>query len=139
MRQLNPVVGDRNRYRGKVVLIALGPVTFDTLWETLEDLHARHHAAGLEILQVAPFNRAIGHPPEPEQRKAMEAIVSEPRWPWPVLWNQKGHDDLAARWGHHRIPAWILIGRHGRIIGVSGVPLSVSIPRELARSAPAEP
>jgi hypothetical protein len=139
LRDLDRNIGNMDRYRGKVVLIALGPVTYNTLWEQLEDLHAQHHAAGLEIIQVAPFNRAFGLPPEPEQRRNMETIVNRRRWPWPVLWNPKGHDDLAAKWGHNTVPAWILIGRHGRIIGISGVPFSVSIPRELARTASREP
>ncbi len=140
LRELDPVHGDSRRYRGKVVLIALGPVTYETLTESLEDLYAQHHASGLEIIQVAAFNQAYGLPPEPQQRRDMEKIVALRRWPWPVLWNPRGHlSDIAGKWGYNTVPAWMLIGRDGRLVVDRNSPRSVTIPRELALPAPGRP
>lgn len=140
LRELDPILGDSRRYRGKVVLVALGPVTYETLTEHLEDLYAQHHAAGLEIIHVAAFNQAYGLPPEPQQRRDMEKIVALRHWPWPVLWNPRGHrSDIAGKWGYNTVPAWMLIGRDGRLVVDRNSPRSVTIPRELALPAPGGP
>jgi hypothetical protein len=139
LKALDPAVGDVSRYRGRVVLLALGPVTYDTFIEQIEDLHAKHAAEGLVILQVASFNRAYGLPSEPEQRRDLEKIVALRRWPWPVLWNPRGHDDIAGRWGSTTFPSWMLIGRDGLLVPARAGPFSISIPRELAQPAPAAP
>jgi hypothetical protein len=137
LRGFDPVVGDPARYRAQVVLVALGPVTYDTFMESLEDLHAQYASKGLVILQVASFNRAVGLPPEPQQRRDLEKILAVRQWPWPVLWNPQGHMDLVKKWGFNSIPARMLIGRDGRLIPDRNSPHSVTIPRELARTADA--
>jgi hypothetical protein len=138
LHELDPVLGDPRRYHGKVVLLALGPVTYESLTENLEDLYAQYHAAGLEIMQVAPFNNAYGLPPEPQQRRDMEKIVALRRWPWAVLWNPRGHlSDIAGKWGYNSVPAWMLIGRDGRLVVDRNSPRAIIIPRELALPAPA--
>jgi hypothetical protein len=139
LRELDPVAGDAARYRGRVVLVALGPVTYDTFMEALEDLHAQYGAAGLVILQVVSFNRNYGLPPEPQQRRDLEKILAIRKWPWPVLWNPQGHFDIVKQWGYNTVPARMLIGRDGRLIADRNSPFSVTIPRELARAAPPEP
>jgi hypothetical protein len=140
LKQLDPVNGDPARYRGKLVLIALSPITYETVTERLEDYHAQYQHAGLALLQIAPFNRAYGLPSEPEQRANVERIVAKRGWPWPVLWNPKGHlEDIAGKWGYNTVPAWMLIGRDGLLVSDWSSPLSVSIPRELAKPAPAQP
>jgi hypothetical protein len=139
LKSLDPSVGEVTRHRGRVVLLALGPVTYDTFSEQIEDLHAKHATEGLVIIQVASFNRAYGLPSETDQRRVMEKIVALRRWPWPVLWNPLGHDDIAGRWGSTTYPSWMLIGRDGLLVPTRAGPFSVSIPRELARPAPAAP
>lgn len=68
LRGMDRVLGDPARYRGKVVLVAYGPVTYVASMEMLEDLHAQYREAGLAILQVVSFNRAYGLPPEAQVR-----------------------------------------------------------------------
>lgn len=137
LREFDPVRGDPERYRGKVVLVAFGPVTYDTFMEALEDLHAKYEGQDLVILQVASFNRAYGLPPEPQQRRDLEKVLAIRRWPWPVLWNPKGHMELVKKWGFNSIPARMLIGRDGRLVSDRNSPYSVTIPRELAQSVEA--
>lgn len=131
----DPAFGDPGRYRGKVVLIGLGPVTYGTFTERLADYHAQFADAGLVIVQVASRNSALGLPSEPEQRRDMEKIVAIRQWPWPVLWNPTSHMEIAKQWGLNSIPAWLLIGRDGRLVSDRATPLALSIPRELARSS----
>lgn len=138
LRGLDAVVGDPARYRGKVVLVAFGPVTYDTFMEALEDLHSQYAMAGLVILQVVSFDPAYGLPPESEQRRNLERIVAIRKWPWAVLWNPRDHLEIVKKWGYNTIPARMLIGRDGRLISDRYSPFSVSIPRELARSASEE-
>lgn len=76
-----------------------------------------------------------GLPPEPEQRRNVERIVALRKWPWPVLWNPRGHlQHIAGKWSFNTVPAWILIGRDGRLVLDRSAPFPVTIPRELARS-----
>ena len=138
LRKFDPIYGDPNRYRGKVVLVAFQPVTYETSLEALEDLRAKYDEQGLIILQVASFNRAYGLPPAAEQRRDLEKILAVRKWPWPILWNPEGHMNLVSKWGFNTIPARILIGRDGRLIPDRNSPYSVTIPRELARSAESE-
>jgi hypothetical protein len=138
LRGFDAVRGNPDRYRGQVVLIAFQPVTYESSMELLEDLQSQYGEKGLVILQVASFNRAYGLPAEPEQRRDLEKILAVRKWPWPVLWNPKGHMDLVSKWGYNTIPARMLIGRDGRLIPDRYRPYSVTIPRELARSADAE-
>lgn len=118
------------------VLIAFGPVTYDTFMESLENLEATYGDQGLVILQVASFNRNYGLPPEPQQRRDLERIVALRKWPWPVLWNPQGHMEPVKKWGINTVPARMLIGRDGRLIADRNSPFSVTIPRELGKSAP---
>jgi hypothetical protein len=138
VRQFDSVHGNPEQYRGRVVLLAVGPVTYPTFTESLEDLHAKYSDAGLVILQIASFNRAYGLPPEPQQRQDMEKIVAIRRWPWPVLWNPRGHMNFVGRWGFNSVPARMLIGRDGRLVIDRGHSLSATIALELARPASAE-
>lgn len=130
---LEPAFGDPARYRGKVVLIGLGPVTYSSLTERLEDYHAQFGEAGLVIVQVASRNNAVGLASEAEQRRDMEKIVAIRKWPWPILWNPKSHMEFAKTWGLNSIPAWLLVGRDGRLVSDRTTPLTVTIPHELAR------
>lgn len=138
LRSFDPVRGDPARYRNQVVLVAFGPVTYDTLMDSLEDLHAQYAAQGLVILQVASFNQNLGLPPAPEQRRNLEHIVAVRKWPWPILWNPAGHMQLVQQWGFNTVPARMLLGRDGRLVPDRHTPFSISIPRELAR-APDQP
>lgn len=133
----DPSFGDPARYKGKVVLIGLGPVTYSSFTERLEDYHAQFGDAGLVIVQVASRNNAVGLPSEAEQRRDMEKIVAIRKWPWPILWNPKSHMEIARKWGLNSIPAWLVVGRDGRLVSDRATPLTVTIPRELAR--PVEP
>jgi hypothetical protein len=47
--------------------------------------------------------------------------------------------DIAGKWGFNTIPAWMLIGRDGRMVADRNTPLTVTIPRELARPIPLGP
>jgi hypothetical protein len=138
LRGFDAVHGDPDRYRGKVVLVAFQPVTYEASMEALEDLHSKYSEHGLIILQVASFNRAYGLPPEPEQRRDLEKVLAVRKWPWPILWNPEGHMNLVSKWGYNTIPARMLIGRDGRLIPDRNSPYSVTIPRELARSPDSE-
>jgi len=139
LQGFDPVRGNPDRYRGKVVLIAFQPVTYEASMELLEDLQSQYGEQGLVILQVVSFSRAYGLPAEPEQRRNLEKLLAIRKWPWPVLWNPKGHMELVGKWGYNTIPARMLIGRDGRLIPDRNRPYSVTIPRELARSADPEP
>ena len=140
LRELDPVRGDPARYKGKVVVLALAPITYVRVTETLEDLHAEHNRAGLEIIHIVPFNRAIGQPPKADQRKNAEAIAAKNQWPWPVLWNPDGHlEDIAGKWGFNTVPAWMIIRRDGRLVPEWDTNFSVTIPRELAKTHSSQP
>ncbi len=134
LRSFDPVRGDPSRYRNQVVLVAFGPVTYETFMDSLEDLHAQYASQGLVILQVVSFNQAVGLPPEPEQRLHLERVVAARKWPWPILWNPAGHMTLVAQWGFNTVPARMLLGRDGRLVPDRHSPYSVLIPRELARA-----
>lgn len=134
LKEMDSVRGDGAQYRNKVVLVAFGPVVYDTFMESLEDLHAEFSGRGLVILQVASFNRNYGLPPEPEQRRRLEELLAARKWPWPVLWNPRSHMELVSLWGYNSIPAHMLIGRDGRLVSNRGTPYSISIARELARA-----
>lgn len=138
LRRFDPIHGNPNLYLGKVVLVAFQPVTYETSMEALEDLRSKYGEQGLIILQVASFNRAYGLPPEAEQRRDLEKVLAVRKWPWPVLWNPEGHMNLVSKWGYNTIPARMLIGRDGRLVPDRNSPYSVTIPRELARSADSE-
>jgi hypothetical protein len=135
LRTFDPVHGDVERYRGKVVLLAFGPVTYATFMESLEDLHAQYASQGLVIVQVVSFSRSVGLPPEPEQRRDLDKVLAARKWPWPFMWNPHGHIQLVQQWGINTVPARMLIGRDGVLVQDRNTPLSVSIPRELAQPA----
>jgi hypothetical protein len=132
LRGFDTIHGDPDRYRGKVVLLAFQPVTYEASMEALEDLHSKYGEQGLIILQVASL------PPAPGQRRDLEKILAVRKWPWPILWNPEGHMNLVSKWGYNTIPARMLIGRDGRLIPDRNSPYSVTIPRELARSGDSE-
>lgn len=137
LKELDPTFRDLSRYRGKVVLIVMGPVSWpahSTLWEKL---YAKYHAEGFEIVQIVPHNPGgLGSAAE-HDKAAMEKFVAAKGWPWRVVWDPKGyHQDFAASWGQQSYPSYLLIGRNGRIINYRGEPNSYAahIPAALAAS-----
>ncbi len=150
LRRIEPTF-DVSPYRGKVVLIAYLAVDWTLNTMQLEELYAKYHHDGLEIIQVAYRNRSTGvvrygneqryDPPPPVQsdKAAMQRYVAEKKWPWPVLWDVAPYaEDFQRVWAQNTIPAYLLVGRDGRIArDIPGeMKWEVRIPRELAQGAP---
>ena len=135
LQEIAPELGDRSRYRGKVVLISMTPVTWATHIPTLEKLYAEHSAAGLEIIQIAQYNTNSAAPPEQRDRAAMERFIAAKGWRWKVIWDPNGQDGIREKWGMNSYPAHFVIGRDGRIFNYRGGALDYidDIPRALAQ------
>lgn len=114
---MEPSLRDSSKYRGKLILVAMMPVSWDGYTARLEKLYADHHGGGLEIIQVAYRNTVVSAPPEQREKSAMEEFVAGKKWPWPVIWDAGGHfGGFAGKWGQNTLPAYFLIGRDGRIV-----------------------
>ena len=150
LRRMDPAF-DPSAYRGQVVLIAYLAVDWTLRTKELEELYGKYHDAGFEIIQVAYRNRTTGivrygseerrEPPPPVQRDeaAMRRYVAERKWPWRVLWDDATYlNDFQTQWGQNTVPAYLLVGRDGRIAReIPGeMKWDVRIPRELAQPAP---
>jgi hypothetical protein len=150
LRRIEPVFDDAP-YRGKVVLIANLAVDWTLHTLQLEELYGKYHHDGLEIIQIAYRNRSTGvvrygneqrYDPPPlvqRERTAMLRYVAEKKWPWPVLWDEVTYPkDFQRVWAQNSIPAFLLVGRDGRITReIPGeLKWEVRIPRELAQSPP---
>lgn len=137
LAEVDPRFQDASRFRGKVVLISMHPVTWASETLRLEKLHAAYHAAGLEIIIVAGRNKAVSSPPEQAHEPAMRKHVADKGWTWPVVWDSRGHFDGFARvWGRAALPARILVARDGAIVSDGYGARPTVIERELALPAP---
>jgi len=116
LQRLDPTFTDVASYREKVVLIANVPVDSRVHTAELERLYEKYRRAGFTLVHVVSQNRSATAPAVRRDRAAMEAWVQQKQWPWRVIWNanpgiRRFYDD----WAQNSIPAYLLVGRHGRI------------------------
>ena len=132
LRTIDGRFADTSSYRGKVVLLAMFPATWEVYENLLQTLYGMHHGGGLEIVHVS-----TGENVDTRQRLRPEEVArraAEKRWPWPVVFD--GDDligEFARSMGQNASPAWILIGRDGRVSAEipSGAQLDAAIRAEL--------
>lgn len=139
LQQFDPRLADLSVYRGKVVLIAYLTVDWTSHTIELERLHREYHDAGLEIIHVAYYNSSSS-PLLQRDKAAVERYVAEKGWPWRVLWQPKGYpDDFYSYWGLNTVPAYLVVGRDGRLAReVPGeLKWDVRLNRELRKPVPA--
>lgn len=116
LQRLDPTFTDLSPYRGKVVLVANVPVDSKVHTAELERLHQKYIGSGFTVVHVVSQNRSTTAPAVQRDRAAMEALVQEKKWPWRVIWDagpglRRFYDD----WAQNSIPAFLLVGRDGKI------------------------
>lgn len=119
--------------RGKVVLVDFWATWCQPclkLLPELEQLHAKYHNQGLEIVGVSLDN----------DRKALDGFLANRQLPWPILANVAGKspeipEQNAVRYGVEAIPVVILVDKQGKAVatGLHGEKLAERVRQLLAQ------
>ncbi len=125
---------DTQDYAGKLVLVAIFPLTWKAQVDFLHGLHTAYHKLGFEIIHVTGGDPArTGDAPLSALDTAL--AVDEQKLPWRVAWDRQGTiGEVSRSFGKNVYPAWLLIARDGRFVAeTSSQPaLLRAIERELA-------
>lgn len=133
---------DTSALRGKVVLIAIFPVTLVEDVHVLETLYQNYHAKGLEVIHVTTSDDVTSRGNKLD-RGDSAAVADFEKWPWKVVYDGAGvMGQLASRYGINSIPTWLVIARDGRFVAnpdfISTNKLDAMIRMELALSEGAQ-
>jgi hypothetical protein len=138
LQRLDATFTTLGHYQGKVVLVANVPVDSKVHTAELERLYQKYRDGGFDLIHVVSQNRSKTAPAVQTERTAMEAFVREKKWPWRVIWDsnpgmRRFHDD----WAQNSIPAFLLVGRDGRV--AREVPGEVTLDQRVRRALLASP
>ncbi len=131
LKDLNGAAVTVAGYKGRVLL-----VDFWATWcapcvaemPSVIAIYNRYHAKGLEIVGITLDND------DADGKTKVTAFIKDHKMPWPQFYDGKGWNNvLAVQSGVEAIPASFLLGRDGKILGVSlrGQELATAVEKAL--------
>jgi thiol-disulfide isomerase/thioredoxin len=120
-----------SKYQGKVVLVDFwatwcGPCRAEI--PNIKENWDKHHDQGFDVIAISVD----------QDLKALGAFVAEEKPPWTVVADNfpSNHKQMDARLGIRSIPAFILLGKDGKVAAVNcrGPQLGQQLDKQLAKN-----
>lgn len=139
LRAIDGQFADTRDYRGKIVVLALFPVTLEDGARFLGEVHASLQPKGVEIIHVATGASMDRTAPDLTEAEAA-ALIAEWKYPWRIAYDGKNaFGGLMRRLGLNAYPVYLVLSRDGRFVAETSSPRVALKAIETELSLPPEP
>lgn len=139
LRAIDGQFADTRDYRGKIVLLALFPITLEDGARFLSEVHTNLRAKGVEIIHVATGASMDQTAPNLTEAETT-AWIAERKHPWRVAYDGKNaFGGLMRRLGLNAYPLYLVLSRDGRFVAETSSPRSALKAIETELTLPPEP